>query len=51
MLERDKLTRPSTLFIDDTPGHLDVARTLGMQVHHFTTAKALLRDLETLGLA
>ncbi len=51
LLDRYALDAQSTLFIDDTPGHLDVARNLGMQVHHFTTAEALRRDLELLGLA
>ncbi len=51
MVERYDLNAPSTLFIDDTPGHLEVARTLGMQVHHFTTGEALRRELETLSLA
>ena len=38
------------LFIDDNPANIEAARKEGWQVHHFTDALQLRRDLETRGL-
>jgi 2-haloacid dehalogenase len=51
LLDRYGLDAQSTLFVDDTPMHLHVARDLGMRVHHYTTGEALVRELATVGLA
>jgi 2-haloacid dehalogenase len=51
LLDRFGLDARSTLFVDDTPTHLEVAHDLGMRVHHFTTVEALVHELATVGLA
>lgn len=40
----------SMLFIDDNPANIDAARKLGWQVHHFTDAARLERDLARRGV-
>jgi 2-haloacid dehalogenase len=50
LLERYRLEPSSTLFIDDSPTHVQAAREVGMRVHRFTNAEALTRELVTLGL-
>jgi FMN phosphatase YigB (HAD superfamily) len=36
------------VFVDDTTGHVEAARSLGLHGIHFTTAEALARELEDL---
>jgi putative hydrolase of the HAD superfamily len=38
------------LFIDDTPGHIEVARRMGIAGHHYRGAGALRDELQTRGL-
>ncbi len=47
VLERLGVMPPEAVFIDDTPGHVDAARTLGIHGVVFTHARQLLRDLTT----
>ena len=50
LLERYELDVASTLFIDDTPANVEVARAIGMRAHRFTTAVALAGELTALGV-
>jgi len=50
LLDRYHLDPASTLFIDDSPVHVQTAREIGMRVHRFTTADALTHELVGLGL-
>jgi putative hydrolase of the HAD superfamily len=45
-LERLSVESAEAVFIDDTLGHVEVARSLGMQGIHFTTAEGLEEELE-----
>lgn len=47
-LERLSVDADEAVFIDDTLGHVEVARSLGMQGIHFTTAESLERELDRL---
>jgi putative hydrolase of the HAD superfamily len=38
----------AAVFIDDSPGHVTAARALGLHAIHFTTAEALVKDLDRL---
>ena len=38
------------LFVDDTPGHVEAARRLGLAAHHYTGAAGLRDRLRALGL-
>jgi 2-haloacid dehalogenase len=50
LLDRYHLGTASTLFIDDSPGHVEAARQLGMRAHRFTDSAVLRRELAALGL-
>jgi len=50
LLDRYQLDAATTLFIDDSPMHVQAARQIGMRVHRFTNAEALRRELAALGL-
>ncbi|MBN9668852.1 HAD family hydrolase [Roseibium aggregatum] len=50
LCERNGLSAQSCFFIDDSEPNVATARRLGMTAHHFKTADALRRELETLGL-
>ncbi len=50
LLDRYHLDAATTLFIDDSPMHVQTAREIGMRVHRFTNAEALRRELGALGL-
>lgn len=50
LVDRYQLDPPSTLFIDDSPMHVEAARGIGMRVHRFTTAEVLRGELAALGL-
>lgn len=45
-LARLSVAPEEAVFIDDTSGHVEAARALGLHGIHFTTAEALARDLE-----
>jgi putative hydrolase of the HAD superfamily len=45
-LDRLGVRPEAAVFIDDTPGHVEAAREMGLHGIHFTTAEALERDLE-----
>ena len=47
-LERLSVEPGEAVFIDDTLGHVEAARSLGMQAIHFTTADALEGELDRL---
>ncbi len=47
-LERLGVAPGEAVFIDDTPGHVEAARTLGLHGIVFTTAETLERDLNVL---
>ena len=47
-LERLSVEPGEAVFIDDTLGHVEVARSLGMHAIHFTTADALEGELDRL---
>jgi 2-haloacid dehalogenase len=49
-LERFGLTAESTVFIDDSPANVAVARSLGIQALLFQNAAQLKRQLQALGL-
>ncbi len=48
--ERFALDPATTLFVDDSPGHVDAARALGWQAEVFTGAQALRASLAARGL-
>jgi 2-haloacid dehalogenase len=50
VLDRYAVDAAAAVFIDDTPGHVETARGLGMRGLVFTGAAQLRRDLATLGL-
>ena len=50
LLDRYSLAAHDTVFIDDSPANVEAARELGLHGLHFTTAPALRRELEGLGL-
>ena len=50
LLDRFHLDALSTLFIDDSPGHIDAARALGLRTHLFRSERALAAELGELGL-
>jgi 2-haloacid dehalogenase len=50
LLDRYHLRAASTLFIDDSPVHVETARQLGLRAHRFTGSGALRRELMALGL-
>ncbi len=45
-LERLGVAPEEAVFIDDTPGHVEAARALGLQAIHFTTLEALNEQLD-----
>jgi HAD superfamily hydrolase (TIGR01509 family) len=47
-LERLGVAPEEAVFIDDTPGHVEAARALGLHGIHFTTAEALAGQLDDL---
>jgi putative hydrolase of the HAD superfamily len=47
-LERLAVAPEEAVFIDDTPGHVEAARALGLYGIHFTTAEALADQLDDL---
>jgi len=47
-LERLGVAPEEAVFIDDTPGHVEAARALGLHGIHFTTAEALADQLDDL---
>jgi putative hydrolase of the HAD superfamily len=47
-LERLSVAPEEAVFIDDTPGHIDAARSLGIHGVLFTTAEVLTDDLDRL---
>ena len=47
-LERLGIAPEEAVFIDDTPGHVEAARALGLFGIHFTTAEALADQLDDL---
>ncbi len=47
-LARLGVTPEEAVFIDDTPGHVEAARALGLHGIHFTTTEALARQLDEL---
>jgi len=47
-LERLSVEPQQAVFIDDTLGHVEAARSLGLQAIHFTTAEALEGELDRL---
>ncbi len=48
VLERLGIVPPEAVFIDDTAGHVDAARALGIHGVVFTHARQLFRDLATM---
>jgi len=50
LLERYRLEPASTLFVDDNPGNLVPAATLGMATHHYQGPEGLRRVLRSAGL-
>lgn len=50
ILDRYHLDAASTLFIDDSPVHVEAARSLGLRAHRFTDSGALRRELVACGL-
>lgn len=50
ILDRYNLTAAGTVFIDDSTANIAAAREVGLQAIPFTSAEALRRDLEALGL-
>lgn len=50
LLSRYDLEPGATVFIDDVPANVAVARQMGIVTVHYTTAGQLRRDLEDLGL-
>ena len=50
LLDRYHLGATSTLFIDDSPVHVEAARSLGLRAHRFTDPGALRRELVARGL-
>lgn len=51
LLERFSLERETALFIDDSPGNLESARSVGMQALHFASVPQLRADLAARGVA
>ena len=49
-LERLGIEPSEALFIDDAEEHVQAARSMGMTVHHFSTAGALTAQLQELGI-
>jgi HAD superfamily hydrolase (TIGR01509 family) len=47
-LERLSVEPREAVFIDDSPGHVQAARELGLRAIHFTTAEALKEELDDL---
>ena len=50
LLDRYHLGAVSTLFIDDSPVHVEAARQLGLRTHRFTSSEALRHELVALGV-
>lgn len=50
LCERYGLVPQASLFVDDSPGNVEAARSLGFPAHHFRRADALRRELADLGL-
>jgi len=47
-LARLEVEPQQAVFIDDTPGHVEAARSLGLYALHFTSARALEKELDDL---